>query len=201
MDDLPERLAWFENVVVPCIGALRARLRRIVPGTIDLDDVAAETLTRAFAAENWREVRHGLAFLYKIARNHLADEARRSAVVSFDYMADLDRLGRSTTIDGALDARDQLRRLEKMIYALPRQQRRAFLLRRVHGYSVADVGAEMGLSVSTVENHLSRALASIARGMVDSDDYGGEQSGSGKSDAALDRSGSGPPGVGARGER
>lgn len=140
-----------------------------------MDDVVAEAFARAYAVEDWQQVRHGLSFVMRIARNYLIDEARREAVISFDYMADLETLVGGVSYDNMLTARDELRRLEKIIERLPTQQRRAFLLRRVMGHSIADVAAEMGLSVSTIENHLSRALALITRETTDNEDYGGER--------------------------
>ncbi|WP_422125280.1 RNA polymerase sigma factor [Sphingobium arseniciresistens] len=137
---------------------------------MDVEDVIAETLARAYAVDNWQEVREAPAFLARIARNLLIDQARRSAIISFDYMADLDQLGRAVTYDGMFTARDELRRLEKIIDSLPGQQRRAFLLRRVHGYSISEVAAEMTLTVSTIEKHLTRALTTIARELAKNED-------------------------------
>jgi RNA polymerase sigma factor (sigma-70 family) len=171
LSDPSEKIRWFQDVILPCKGLLRGRLRRILPSHVDLDDIVAETLARAYAVDDWRQIRNGIAFLHKIARNMLIDQARREAIVSFDYMADLEELGKSVSYDGMLNARDELRRLEKLVTALPSQQRRAFILRRVEGYSIAEVAVEMGLSVSTIENHLSRALAYITRGTMDSEDY------------------------------
>ncbi|MEC3948861.1 RNA polymerase sigma factor [Sphingobium sp. HWE2-09] len=174
MDDPSEKTRWFQDVILPSRGLLRRRLRKILPGHMDLDDIVAEVLMRAYAVDDWRQIRNGLAFMHRIARNLLIDQARREAIISFDYMADLDDLGKTVSYDGMLNARDELRRLENLVKKLPMQQRRAFMLRRVEEYSVADVAAEMGLSVSTVENHLSRALASIARGTMDSENHDAE---------------------------
>ncbi|MGK2909744.1 MAG: RNA polymerase sigma factor [Sphingobium sp.] len=190
MDDPLEKTRWFQDVILPGRGLLRGRLRRILPAHVDLDDIVAEVLMRAYTVEDWRQIRNGLAFMHRIARNLLVDQARREAIISFDYMADLDELGKAVSYEGMLHARDALRRLENLVKKLPVQQRRAFMLRRVEGYSIADVAAEMGLSVSTVENHLSRALASIARGTMDNEDHDVEQFLAGQSPATGDRGGS-----------
>lgn len=185
--DPSEKIRWFQEVILPCQGLVRGRLRRILPQHVDLDDILAEVLTRAYAVDDWRQIRNGLAFMHRIARNLLVDQARRDAIISFDYMADLEDLGRTVSYDGMLNARDELRRLETLVKKLPAQQKRAFILRRVEGYSIADVAAEMGLSVSTVENHLSRALAHIARGTMDNEDHDVEQPSTGQIAARGDR--------------
>jgi RNA polymerase sigma factor (sigma-70 family) len=171
VDEISEKILWFQQVILPCKKGLSARIRRILPSHLDLDDVVAETLARAYAASNWREVTEAPAFLARIARNFLIDQTRREAVVSFEYMADLEQLGPAMSYDGVLDARDELRRLEKVIDRLPAQQRRAFILRRVFGYSIAEVAEEMQLAVSTVERHMTRALVFLTRETANYRDY------------------------------
>lgn len=170
--DRDDRLTWFKTVILPYQAVLRQRLRRVVRNAQDVDDLLAEVMARTYAFDGWREIRHGLAFATRTAHNILIDQQRREVIVSFDYMADLDTLNRSISYDGMLDARDALRRLEAIVDTLPPQQRRTFLLRRVHGHSAGEIADIMAISVSTVEKHLTRALASIATAMAGQEDHG-----------------------------
>ena len=45
-----------------------------------------------------------------------------------------------------------------MVAEFPAQCRRVFILRKVLGYSHKEISAAMGISVSTVEKHLARAM-------------------------------------------
>ncbi|MED5543958.1 MAG: RNA polymerase sigma factor [Pseudomonadota bacterium] len=150
---------------------MRARLRRMVTSEADLDDLVAESLKRTYEAADWRTMHQGLRFLTRVARNILIDQARRDQVVSFDYMADIEDLQRSFSPEPLLNARDELRRLESAIAQLPERQRRALLLRRVHGHSRAEIAAIMDISVSTVETHLTRALSGLARIKLEISEY------------------------------
>lgn len=171
MRDTTEKIRWFQETILPCEPVFRARIRRLLPSAMDLDDIVSEALVRTYETPDWREVRNGLHYLTTVARNILIDQARRDLVVSFDYLADLDTLGRSVSPEPMLDARDELRRVEAAVSSLPPQQRKALLLRRVHGYSLAEISEMMGVAVSTVETHLSRALAMLARVKLEYSDY------------------------------
>lgn len=167
MNDLTERLSWFKSCILPHQGALRGRLRRMLSADTDLDDIVSETLTRAYAADDWARISNGKHYLFRIARNILIDGARRNAVVSFDYVADIESLQVDCSTESGLSARDELRHVQRVIDGLPPQCRRVFLRRRVHELSLGEIAEEMGLSVSTVEKHLAKAVMLLARAMAE----------------------------------
>ena len=163
MSDLPTRLQWFKSVILPHEGALRARLRRLCPPGFDVDNLVAESMTRAYTAKDTGRITAGRGYLFAIARNLLIDSARRDTIVSLDFVADLDTLRSDDTLEASLTARDELRRLQTIIDTLPPQCRRVFLLRRVHELSLGEIAEQMSLSVSTVEKHLAKAVMLVAK--------------------------------------
>jgi RNA polymerase sigma factor (sigma-70 family) len=181
MDEARAKLNWFKSVVLPHQSALRARLRRIAPHADDLDDMVAEVLTRAYANAGWQAIDHGRAYLFTIARNLVIDQARRDKVVSFVQVVELDLLRSGQDLESQLCARDALRRLQALVDTLPQQCRRAFLLRRVHEKSMVEIADEMGLSVSTVEKHLGKAIRLVMQALAEQEELSG--AGSGRSNA------------------
>lgn len=175
MIDLDERLAWFETDILPHQGALRARLKAMVSSVADVEDVLSETLVRAYAADGWSAVANGKHYMFRIARNILIDAARRDNVVSFGFVADMESLQEDRSTEKALSARDRLRHVGRIIDNLPPQCGRVFVLRRVHEYSLGEIAAEMGLSVSTVEKHLARAVMLLAKGVAEIEEWGVER--------------------------
>ncbi|MDR3506883.1 MAG: sigma-70 family RNA polymerase sigma factor [Caulobacteraceae bacterium] len=165
MEDRAKRLAWFQSVILPHEGAVRARLRRLCPPDFDVDNLIAESLARAYGAQDVDRITSGRSYLLTIARNLLLDAARRSTIVSLDFVADLDLRRSEESLEASLVARDELRHLHAIVETLPDQCRRVFLLRRVYDYSPGEIAAQMGLSVSTVEKHLAKAILLVARGM------------------------------------
>ncbi len=63
----------------------------------------------------------------------------------------------------ALEARDTLARLEVALQRLPTRSREIFLAHRIDGYTYGEIASRTGLSVKTVEKHMSRAIAHIDR--------------------------------------
>lgn len=187
------RIEWFKTIILPHEGALHARLRRIVRQPEEAEDVAAETLTRAYATESYARITAGRAYLFQIARNLLIDTARREKIVSFDIMADLDLLRVDDSVEAGLQARDELRWLGRVIETLPLQCRRAFVMRRVQDMSVSDIADEMGLSVSTVEKHLTKAVTMVMRAVKEREGNERGSTGRGETDAAGDRRGGRAP--------
>ncbi|SFN84764.1 RNA polymerase sigma factor [Sphingomonas sp. OK281] len=165
-----DRYTWFKTVVLPHEPALLARLRRIVRNRDDVEDLAAETMARAYASTDFTRIDRGRAFLFQIARNLIIDIARRDKIVSFDVVADLDLLHVDNSVEAGLHARDELRRLKVIVDTLPPQCRRVFLLRRVHDRSMTEIAEELGLSVSTVEKHLTKAITRIMQAIRDRED-------------------------------
>ena len=157
------KLDWFKAVILPQEAALRGRLRRILPSFLELDDIVAEVMARAYATDNWNNVTTGRAYLFTIARNLIIDNARRDKVVSFETIADLELLQAENSVEAQLHAREALRQIEAIVETLPPQCRRVFVLRRIHERSMIEIAAEMSLSVSTVEKHLAKAIAIVMR--------------------------------------
>ncbi|MEH3105956.1 MAG: sigma-70 family RNA polymerase sigma factor [Sphingomonas fennica] len=187
MYDLEARLDWFKAVILPHRAALFGRVMRITPPGTDVEDIVAEALSRAYAARDWAGVTNGRAYLFRIARNLLIDGARREAVVSFGYVADIESLQVDHGTEDALCARAELRRLQAIVNALPGQCRTAFILRRVEEWTMPAIAERMGLSVSTVEKHLAKAVMLVKRGMATTEDDGDERSLPAPAPAAGDR--------------
>ncbi len=171
------RLEWFKAEILPHEAALRARLRRILPGRADLDDIAAEAMARAFATPDFARISAGRAWLFRLARNLFIDQARRSRIVAFEALADYELIADSRDSEAALEARDALRRLQTIIEGLPIQCRRAFILRRIYERPVAEIAETMNLSVSTVDKHIARATAKVMTAMAEFGDLDIERSG------------------------
>jgi len=171
MSELLVRLEWFKAVVLPHEAAVRGRLRRICPPGFDVDNLVAESLARAYQVQEFSRITAGRSYLLAIARNLLIDALRRERIVSLDFVADLDVLrSDEAAVERQIQARDELRWLQGLVERLPPQARKVFLLRRVHDLSLATIAAQMGLSVSTVEKHLVKALKLVAQARAERED-------------------------------
>lgn len=193
MDSTREKLDWFETVILPHQGALRARLRKVTKTPEELDDVLSEVLVRAYAVADWRRITAGRSFLFTIARNLMIDEARRSKIVAFEAIADLELLQSGQNLEAQLHARDELRLVQKIVETFPPKPRRVFLSRRVQEKSPAEIADEMGLSVSTIEKYLAKAIALLTEAVSQHEETGLEQPRDGSGREATHRGSGGGP--------
>lgn len=180
MSDRDARIAWFKAMILPHEAVLRRHLRRV--GThgleMEIDDIVAEALARAYQAEDYARIDYGRSYLFGIARNLILDAARRRKIVAFDTLADLDVLNlvdERASVEATVTAREELRRLQKAVDRLPSRPREVFLLRRIEGLRVEQVAVRLSISVSTVEKHFTRAMALLTDAMAEHDPVTGER--------------------------
>jgi RNA polymerase sigma-70 factor (ECF subfamily) len=86
---------------------------------------------------------------------------RRSRVIAFQTVSDIDQLGASTdepSPEHRAADRDELQHLAEAIASLPTRVRDVFILRRVQALSQREVAQRLGISESTVEKHMSRGF-------------------------------------------
>ncbi|WP_449472623.1 RNA polymerase sigma factor [Sphingobium chungangianum] len=107
------------------------------------------------------------AYLRRAADNMLRDDARRDERRSATlHLAEDEVALRSGDQWAALEARDRLRRLEEALLRLKPRTREIFLAHRLDGYSYAEIAARTGLSIKTVEMHMTRAIAYLDQSRV-----------------------------------
>lgn len=140
--------------------------RNRAPGQ-DVGDLVQEVFSRFAATGLFAAslIERPGAYLFRAARNLLAEHARaderhhRSHHDSFED----DHAG-SVDPHDALEARDALRRAEETILRLSPLTQEIFLLHRFDQMSYPEIARIKGLSVKTVESHISKALAALRRG-------------------------------------
>lgn len=143
----------FDNLFA---GAQRVA-RRLVGDGAPAEDVAAETLARAYA--RWPKVRdldYRDAWVMRVAANVALDFLRRSRR-SIPAPT-------STTADPSDDAVTRLA-LAEALRRLPRRQRDVVVLRYLADISEADVAESLGVSAGTVKQHAHRALDALRRAL------------------------------------
>lgn len=123
-------------------------------------DLVQELFTRLLAREgSLSAVDHPRGFLYSSVR-HLAVEAKRSPRWrEGGTESELDAPGgEAPPPEAHLEDRQTLDGLVKVVGRLPPRCREAFILHKFENLSYAEVARRLGISVSSVEKHMMRAL-------------------------------------------
>jgi RNA polymerase sigma-70 factor (ECF subfamily) len=161
----PEADAWFEREVLPLEAALMQYLQHNWRNKSDIADLRQDIYVRVYEAALKEIPASAKSFVFATARNLLITRMRREQVVPFEAVSDFDALGTASDEpgpDGALMARDELRRLLAALDQLPPRSREAFVLRQVHGLSGREIAARMEVSEATVKYHLKLAGRTLA---------------------------------------
>lgn len=140
-------------------GWLQGWLRGKLGNSTDAADLAHDTFVRVLAARNAALIQQPREYLATIARGLVTDRFRRQAI----ERAFLDTLAarpEPETISPETRAiiLETLCAIDRMLDEMGTRTRQIFLLAQFEGLTYAQIGAHLGVSVTTVKNHLVRAL-------------------------------------------
>jgi len=145
--------------------ALRGRLARLVMGIVppkEVEDIVQETYVRVCQIENKDAIREPRSFLFRTARNLALDHVKRAEsrltagtdaideVPAANFMS-------SSEVDSTYTqvvSDEEFVLFCEAVRELPKQCRRAFILKKVYGYTLKEIMAEMGVGQPTVETHI-----------------------------------------------
>nr|WP_315182953.1 sigma-70 family RNA polymerase sigma factor [uncultured Albidiferax sp.] len=141
-------------------GWLQAWLRRKLGNPCDAADLAQDTFVRVLSKREAPQVLEPRAYLGTIAKGLVADFFRRQSLerAYLDVLATLPaaHLPSAETQAILLEA---LTAIDAMLDGLPPLVRQAFLLSQLDGMAYADIAAQLGISVRTVNNYMGKAIA------------------------------------------
>lgn len=129
-------------------------------------DLMQETFLRFAEQSSGPAIAHDRAYLYRTAHNLVVDHARRAARHGTEVRphGELTQFPEDTPgAEVTVDARRRLLRLHAAIEELPERTRRVFVLHRIEELSYREVAARLGISESSVQKHLAKALRHVMR--------------------------------------
>ncbi|BAV65348.1 RNA polymerase sigma factor [Sphingobium cloacae] len=131
-------------------------------------DLAHDAFVRIAERGNAAALSNDRSYLFRTAHNLAVDHIRRVERRRTDPTDD-ERLAEihddAPPLDEAVAARQMLARLHDVVADLPDRTRRIFVLAKVEGLTYAEVADQLGISESSVQKHLSIALAHIMHRM------------------------------------
>lgn len=153
----PDFGAFYRATVLP----LRRTLARMLGSHADAQDVSHDAYARVYAAFERERIEQPKAFLFTTARRLALNQIKRRKIAPVrEADGDLIELAPATapSVQRVVMARQEWARLEAAIAGLPPGCRSVLLLCKVEGLSHAEIGARLGIAVSTVEKQHARAL-------------------------------------------
>jgi RNA polymerase sigma-70 factor (ECF subfamily) len=118
-------------------------------------------------------------YLYAAARNRAANRARHARVVGRSMPGEWDAAGAADdgdpkpgmsmpapSVDAALIAAESRAAVRQALADLPARRREILLLRADHQLTCPEIAATLGLSVKTVEAHITRAFRTLRQSLA-----------------------------------
>lgn len=132
------------------------------------EDLTAEVFRKALAnlqRYKWRDVPF-VAWLFRIASNLIADQAKRSAKEK-DVVAN--KPGESTTEPSTIEAVEKHARLFRLVQQLPNDQRRVIEMRFADEKSIREIASELGRTEGAIKQLQFRGLQNLRAGLSQAD--------------------------------
>lgn len=144
--------------------ALVSFFYRRCSNSAEAEDLTQDVMLRSLGNRHWASHEHLRAYVFHVAENCWRDRGRRKLVRRLANEV----LEQPAATDGLSPERivlsqDQLVRAVAILETLAERTRDIFLLCRFEGMRKADVAATLGISVSSVDKHLSKALAALVK--------------------------------------
>jgi RNA polymerase sigma factor (sigma-70 family) len=130
----------------------------------DSEDLTQEVFVRLARRNAGEDIAQVEQYLFRTARSVLIDHHRRgasrqnSAHVSYEESA---HAIEDFSTEHVLMAREQVEAVRQCLESLPDLVRMAFVLHRFEGMTYAEIAQRLGVSVSSVEKYMMRALHEI----------------------------------------
>lgn len=142
-----------------CLYALR-----IVDSTEDAEDIVQQAFI-----DIWEKIQQGhqisdiKSYSYRVVRNRSLDYLSRSrSDISLDEMSEIEDHVEKEQIERS----EREAKLWSLIEKLPPERKKIFLFAKRDGLKYSEIAEELGISVKTVENQMSKALKSLKENVV-----------------------------------
>jgi RNA polymerase sigma factor (sigma-70 family) len=142
---------------------LQRLLRRRGRSREDTEDLIQDAFVRLQKYCRVAEVHEREAFLVRTTLNLELDQQRRERYRLFapEALEDLPLADDGPTPDEVIDIQQRLHQMECALGAVSQRTRDMYWMNRVEGYSYTQIAKKLNISVSAVEKHMTRALASL----------------------------------------
>jgi RNA polymerase sigma-70 factor (ECF subfamily) len=152
VDDFVDLAPW----LLTCV-------RRQFP-QLEGEEIVQESYLRLLSAGAQPDVLDHKRYLARIARTVAIDSIRRAKTRSICQSLEISEIEHACPAplpDRRLEAKLCLDRVEQALAALAETQRRVILLKRVEGAGSREVANLLGISISSVEKHLTSSIRAL----------------------------------------
>ncbi len=126
----------------------------------DIEDVVQEAFVKSLEAERHdTTIRAARSYLFRVIRNLALNDLTRGDDRLTEALDEYDpAFTDGVDIERQVEASERFELFCRAVARLPDVCRRAFVLRRVYGFSQREIAEHLGISIKTVEAHLAKGI-------------------------------------------
>ena len=134
---------------------------RIVENTEIAEDVVSEVFSKIWQKlERGEEIENFKTYIYRSVRNDCISYLRKQKeTVGLENIPEAD--------EESIDTSERDAKIWKAVEDLPEKCRRVFLLSKRDGLSNEEIAEEMGISIKTVKNQMTKAFSRLREALSD----------------------------------
>jgi RNA polymerase sigma-70 factor (ECF subfamily) len=143
-------------------------LLRLTGSREEAEDIVQEVFMKIWKdRDNATQIKNLNAYIFKTAQNQMIDNLRKFSreQLSLSYI-EIEVATKDIQPDDILFEKEKSRIFQEAVNQLTPQQKKIYQQHREQGIPLKDIANEMNLSLSTVQNHINRALKSIREYLV-----------------------------------
>lgn len=127
----------------------------------DIEDISQETFLRTFKSDIQEKVKKPKSFMFRVAKNLIISEYRRSSYKLTDYIEDIEYDAQPLDIanlENDFETQHMLGLFCEGLAGLPEQCRKIMVMRKVYGLSIKEISERLGLATSTINWNLAKGM-------------------------------------------
>lgn len=163
---------WFMDEVLPHERGFLDYARKIMRNDEGAGDIVQEVYVKLFALDGWSAIANPPGYVMRMIRNQAIERIRQARVVTMQQlpapvlMEFADDMPDSFRI---VAARKQMEKVQQAIAGLPERCRVALVRRRFAEETPREIASDLGISVSTFEKRLARAVELLTHAVTPQD--------------------------------
>lgn len=127
----------------------------------EIEDVVQEAFVKIVEAKHRTDIQHPKSYMFRTVRNLALKQLHKSDYRLTDTVGDFlpeTVLHETPTLEHQFESRQRFELFCRAVRQLPVKCQKVYILRKVYGFSQREIAERMGISLKTVEAHLTKAI-------------------------------------------
>lgn len=124
------------------------------------EDIVQEIFVSLWQKNNFHDIDHLSAYLFQSVKFQIFKHLRNGKIAE-RHLAQIEHVQTQTNIEDQLEVKELEDQINTLIHRLPNRCRQVFRMSRFEHRTNQEIAIQLGLSVQTVKNHISKALSCL----------------------------------------